>query len=210
MQTAARAEGRLYALSLIVAPLLLAISTFFWQDDRVGINGGTVQVISYVFWIPAMLGLLKLLRPTMPGFSVWAVLLVSWSCIAGNNFGMEGVYIGSFIQTGADAAQVVAVEEAMGWVVSLLVLYVPGSLYPLTLLLIGFLLWRQAAVPPLYAILLCVGAIAFPLSRIPRIELLAHTADLLLLVGAGGIGWLIWQGETKAQAVPGAVVAGDD
>jgi hypothetical protein len=37
--------------------------------------------------------------------------------------------------------------------------------------------------PPLWAgILICVAAIAFPVSRIPRIRLVAHVADVLLLV----------------------------
>jgi hypothetical protein len=31
-------------------------------------------------------------------------------------------------------------------------------------------------------LLLCIAAIAFPVSRIPRIDLLAHLADVLLLV----------------------------
>jgi hypothetical protein len=209
METVARAERKLYALALIVAPLLLALSTFFWQGDSVHYTGGIIQVYSFVFWIPAFLGLLSLLRPTMPAFSVWGILLIAYVSIAGNNFGMEGIYLAAFEWVGADAAQVAAVEGAMP-VGGLLVLFIPGSLYPLTLLLLGFLLWRNRAVPPLLALLLCLGAIAFPLSRIPRIELLAHLADVLLLIGAGGIGWLLWQGETKVQAAPRAVGAGDD
>ncbi len=31
-------------------------------------------------------------------------------------------------------------------------------------------------------LLLCLGAITFPLSRIPRIEMVAHIADILFLI----------------------------
>lgn len=209
MDAILRAERKLYALALIMAPLLLALSTFFWEGAHLTTTGGTIQVYSYVFWIPAFLGLLSLLRPTMPTFSVWAILLISWVSIAGNNFGLQGVYTDSMISTGAGEAQVAAVEEAMG-LASLWVFYVPGVLYPLTLLLLGFLLWRAKAVPAYLALMLCAGAIAFPISRIPRIEMIAHLADLLLLIAAGGIGWLIWQGESKPQAQAHALGAGDD
>jgi hypothetical protein len=38
-------------------------------------------------------------------------------------------------------------------------------------------------------VLLALGAIAFPVSRIPRIEILAHIADLLLLIPMIRIGY---------------------
>jgi hypothetical protein len=37
-------------------------------------------------------------------------------------------------------------------------------------------------VPPWTAALLCAGAVAFPISRIPRIDAVAHLADALLVV----------------------------
>ena len=209
MQPIARLENKLYVLALFIAPLLLAISTFLWQGEGIGYAGGIIQVYSYLFWIPAMLGLLSLLRAALPTFAVWGTLLVCWVCLAGNNFGMEGIYLSSFAQAGADVSQLAAVDAAMT-VAGIFVLYMPGLLFPLTLALIAFLLWRKQAVPPLYALLLVVGALAFPLSRVPRIVLIAHVADLLLLVALWGIGWLMLQGETKTQSLPSVVGVGDD
>lgn len=209
MDAVLQAERKLYGVSLILAPLLLAVATFFWQDGAIGMVGGTIQVYAYLFWLPAMLGLLSLLRPTMPNFAVWGVLLVTWVCLAGNNFGMQGIYEASFGQAGADEAQLAAANGAMG-VAGVLVLYLPGLLFPLTLVLLGILLWRKRAVSPILAVLLCVGALAFPASRIPRIDLIAHLADLLLLVAAGGIGWQLLQGDVRPVAAPRTVGVGDD
>jgi hypothetical protein len=145
----------------------------------------------------------------MPTFAVWGTLLVCLVCVAGSNFGMEGVYLASFMEAGADAAFMARLKEVMR-VAQIVVLNGPGLLFPLTLIIIGYLLWRNRLVPPLFALLLCLGAIAFPASRIPRIEVIAHLADVLLLVAAGGIGWLFLQGETKAQPASSAVGVGDD
>lgn len=40
----------------------------------------------------------------------------------------------------------------------------------------------------LQSILLCVAGVAFPVSRIPRIQPLAHAVDLLLLIAAWAVG----------------------
>lgn len=209
MEITARLERTLYGLSLILAPLLLAMSTFFWDEEGFSYTGGILQVYSFVFWIPALIGLLSLLRPTMPCFSVWGILLVCWVCIAGSNFGLQGIYMSSLVQAGVDSAQIAAFEEIMR-VAGIFVLYMPGLLFPLTVFAISFLLWRAKTISPLFALLLCLGAIAFPISRIPRIEIVAHLADLLLLIGSGGIGWLFLQHEVNTKPVPGVAGMGDD
>jgi hypothetical protein len=56
------------------------------------------------------------------------------------------------------------------------------------LLVLGITLLRTKAVAAWIAILLFIGAIAFPASRIPRIEWIAHIADILLLVPTVAMG----------------------
>jgi hypothetical protein len=48
---------------------------------------------------------------------------------------------------------------------------------------------RKNCIPLWTGILMGLGAIAFPVSRIPRIELIAHMADFLLAVPVWWIGW---------------------
>lgn len=143
----------------------------------------------------------------MPRFSVWAVLLVCWVCIGGNNYGMEGIFVSSFAPAGADAAQIAELRNVVG-VAGIFVLNLPGLAFPLTLVLLAFLLWRNRAVSPLQALLLGLGAIAFPISRITHVAMIAHIADLLLLIGAGGIGWQLLQDKDMPSLAPHAVSAG--
>ena len=209
MEIVARTERRVYGLALIIAPLLLGLSTFFWGVGTSGYVGGAIQVYALLMWIPAMLGLLTLLRVPMPRFSVWAVLLVCWVCIGGNNYGMEGIFVSRFAPAGADAVQIAELRNVVG-VAGIFVLNLPGLAFPLTLILFAFFLWHTESVSPLQALLLGLGAIAFPISRITHIAMIAHLADLLLLVGAGGIGLQLLRGDDAASIAPRTVAAGDD
>ena len=71
---------------------------------------------------------------------------------------------------------------------AILFLFIPGSIFPLSLLVHGLMLARGRVVPTWVGLMLALGAAGFPISRFPRIELLAHAADLLLLIP------LVWIG----------------
>jgi hypothetical protein len=53
----------------MIAPLLQAITTFFWEDGEYGVNGGTILFIACVFWITAFIGLFGLLKDKMPYYA---------------------------------------------------------------------------------------------------------------------------------------------
>ena len=65
----------------------------------------------------------------------------------------------------------------------------PGPLFPLSLLILGAMLIRTKSIPLWAGLLICLAAIAFPVSRIPRIPLVAHAADVLMLVPLAYTGW---------------------
>ncbi len=85
-------EKKLWGISLIIAPLLLAIAQLFWENGQIKLAGGTIQVISFVFWIFAFQGLFNLLRDEMPIYAVIGFAVAVYACIGGNNFGMDGIY----------------------------------------------------------------------------------------------------------------------
>ena len=66
-----------------------------------------------------------------------------------------------------------------------ILLFWSGPLAPLSLVLIGILLLLTKKVKTWVAIMILLGGIAFPVSRISRNEWLAHTADMLLLIPLG-------------------------
>lgn len=182
MDNATLLHQKVSGFSLIMGAVLLVISTFLWKGPEVGIAGGLLQVFSCVFWILGLLGLLALLRPTMPGMAAWMSIVATFACIGGNNWGMDGIYFETYAQLGASVTHK-GLYEVMG-PAALLTLQLPGLLFPITLIVIGIALYRSGKAPAWCGIMLALGGLGFPISRIPRIEMIAHLADLLILIPA--------------------------
>jgi len=171
--------------ALILAPLLLGISTFFWTHGEYGVAGGTILAFSTVFWIGCFAVLFGLVRRDSPRYASFGFILAVYGCIGGANFGMVGVFSEAFgisHRAYLDGAAAHAV-----WFN--LLLFWPGPLFPLSLFVLGIQLARKRVIPGWAAAMICLGALAFPVSRIPRIEWIAHTADLLLAIPLYYLGW---------------------
>lgn len=172
----------MWGISLILAPALFAASTFLWirSNGRVeyGAIGGTIVTLATVFWIPGFIGLFDLLKEKMPRYATWGLLVAIYGCIGGAAFGLEGLF--------AEALNIPHEARKEAWTryptAFNLTFFWPGPLFPLSLLVLGAALIRTKSVPGWSGILICVAAIAFPISRIPRIDLVAHAADILMLV----------------------------
>ncbi|QHT66086.1 hypothetical protein GXP67_05090 [Rhodocytophaga rosea] len=172
-------------ISLIIAPLLFGASTFFWESGEYGITGGTLLALSLVFWIMAFIVLFDLLKEKMPVYATIGLLVAIYGCVSGINFGFVGVFSEVF-NIDHDTYLKAAAEHPLSFN---LLLFWSGPLFPLSLLVLGIMLIRKAAVPMWAGILICLGAIAFPVSRILRIELIAHISDALLAIPFIFIGW---------------------
>src|SRR6266446_1131795 len=85
-------EQKIQGISLIIAPLLFALSTFFWKNGEYGVTGGTIFILSFVFWVPAFTRLFGMLRKKMPRYASWGLLVGIFWCIIGVNFGFVGIY----------------------------------------------------------------------------------------------------------------------
>ena len=158
--------------------MLFGASTFFWTDGEYGVTGGTVLALATVFWIMAFITLFDKLKSEMPLYTSIGLVVAIYGCIAGNNFGMVGVFSEAF-DISHDTYLNAASEYPLGFN---LLLFWSGPLFPLSLLVLGVNLMRKKVVPPWVGIMICLGAIAFPASRIPRIEMMAHAADLLIAI----------------------------
>jgi hypothetical protein len=179
--------ARLTGTCLIIAPLLFASSTFLWSDGEYGVYGGALLAVAMVFWIPAFIALFALLRRQMPRYATWALLPAWYGCISGSLFGFQGIYSAAFAITN-EMERAAYAQYPLSFN---LTLFWPGPLFPLSLLLLGLcLLWKRAA--PLWAAaLLSLSGITFPVSRILRIEWVAHLSDALLLLPALYLGWQV-------------------
>lgn len=106
-------------------------------------------------------------------------LIAVYASIGGAGFGFDGIYTEAMgIATMEDAR---AFHAGVGFPL-IVSMFLPGALFPLTLVLAGILLIRSKEVKIWVGVLLIVAAIGFPLSRMPRIELLSHIDNVLLLL----------------------------
>jgi hypothetical protein len=165
-------------VSMLLGPLLFSASTFYWNDGEYGVQGGLLLSLSLVFWIMVFVGLFERLKNTMPAYAGWGLLVAIYGSVSGVCFAFMGVISEAFIiphETFLSTAN--KYSNAFN-----LLLFWPGPLFPLSILVLGVVLWRKKIIPPWTGFLMIMGGIAFPLSRIPRIEWLAHLADVLLVV----------------------------
>jgi hypothetical protein len=170
---------RMLGLSAIIAPLLFGISTFFWKNGEYGVTAATLLCLSMVFWIPALTAVFGLLKNEMPYYYLIGLLIAIYGCCMGGiGFGLLGYF--STVFSISHQAYLKTLEQYP--VSSGLLLFWAGPLFPLSLLVLGINLILKRVTERWLGLVLCLAAIVFPLSRISRIEIVAHMADLLLAI----------------------------
>jgi len=178
-------EKKVEGFCLLVAPALFAASTFFWQNGEYGVEAAILIIFSMFFWIPALTGLFSLIKNEMPRFAVWGLWIAVFGCISGVCFAFLG-YLATILN--------ISHEQYLNSlshypVTSQILLFGSGPLFPLSIFVLGVNLMLKRSVPVLTGLLFCVAAMGFPLSRISRIEWMAHIADLAMLIPSAAIAW---------------------
>jgi len=170
-------EKNFQGFSLIVAPVLLGISTFFWNNGEYNVTSATLLIVSLFFWIPALTGLFAMLKEKMPQYAVYGLWVAVFGCISGVCFGFLG-----YLTTIFNISHETYLKTLSDYpVTSQLLLFATGPLFPLSLVLLGINLIRTTS-GIWIGLLIFLGGIAFPAGRILREPMLAHVADLLLLI----------------------------
>ena len=182
-------EKRVEGFCLIVAPVLFAASTFFWQNGEYGVEAAILIIFSMFFWIPALTGLFSLVKNEMPRYAVLGLWIAVFGCISGVCFAFLG-YMATIFNISHEQYLYSLSHYP---VTSQILLFGSGPLFPLSILILGINLILKRSVPAWTGILFCLAAIAFPLSRIPRIEWMAHIADLAMLIPSVAIAGQIFR-----------------
>jgi hypothetical protein len=169
----------MYAVSLITGQLLSLISVFFWNDSgRHSAGGAVLTILAMVFWSYGFVGLFNLFKNRNPWYARIGLLYAFYGCLGGIAFGFEGLYSVIF-----EASDKMGVEAHSRYPLHMnLVLFWSGPAFPLTLLVFGIMYIVRKMGPWWIGLLFCIGAIAFPISRISRLDYIAHVADSLLLI----------------------------
>ena len=168
----------LWGASLVAAPALSAASTFFWDDGDYGLDGGLLGILSSVFWGLGFVGLFGLLRERSPVYAAVGLLVAMYGVIAGALFAFEDLHAAALGISHERSTEALAQHP----IHAALALWLPGPVYYLNLIVLAVALVRAGQIPRWTGGLVGLAGAVYPVSRIPRIQLLAHTADLLLLV----------------------------
>jgi hypothetical protein len=179
-------QTRLYGAAAIAAPVLLLASTAAYAaggglgEDQLG---GTIQVYAMAAFGLALFGLSRLVEPAMPRGAAVLAVLAALGAAGGVGYGIDSLHGGVHAGAALD-------ETALGP----LALQLPGLLFPVSLIVAGVALARSGAAPLWTGIVLALGGVLFPASRIPSVETLALVSDLLILVALVPVGWRILGG----------------
>jgi len=180
-------QEKIAGVCLIVGPVLLMPNTFFEYQEDMLFWAGLTGLIAYICLVPALLWIARLLRERSPRFSVISGLLATVGTVGGVNFSTALLFEWAEREAGTPEATMVAITEVVeGRLFPVLVLF--SIFFPISLLLLSVGLFRTRVVPVWVAVLLGIGAIAFPAGHIGESQLTAHIAELLLLIP------LVWIG----------------
>lgn len=178
------------AIAMFVAPLILAASSIVSLSGN-GNNsdalGGSLVVYAFFAFIFVIVGLTHLLIPHAPRFALIMRLVGIFGCIGGVNWGMDSAIRGVLL-TKIDAATAQLSEEVVVGSLPQL-LEIPGLILPVSLLIVGIVLFRYRLVPPPAALLLALAGLTFPIGRIPDSTPVYIVTDTAFVIALFWIGW---------------------
>lgn len=181
-------DDRFESTCLVVGQVMATVSSFFWlETGRHDAVGSVIIILSMVFWSAGMMGLF---RGFSGAYAKIGLLYGLYGCLGGIGFGFEGLYsvvLGISDKIGVEA-------HAKAPMAMNLVLFWAGPAFPLTLMIWGVTASLKKVVPVWIGILFFLGGVLFPVSRILRIEWVAHVADVTLLVGVVGFSMRSFRG----------------
>ena len=200
--TADRLQEKVSGVFLIAGSLLMVASTFLEFSAGMLFGAGFIGMLAYLCFVPATLGLARLLRQRAPRLSVFVGLLATVGCVGAVNFQTALLHAWAARTAGTPEATMVAIAEVVeGRLFPVFVIF--GIQFPLALLILSVGLSWAGVVPKWAAVLLGSGAIIYPVGHIGSIQLLMHLADLLLVVPMIWLGLRFLRGATpRGVAVP--------
>jgi len=183
-------RNNLYAASLILAPLCYAVSSFFWQSDgqytAYSVTAGTLLIVGSVFWVLAFTALFDLLKDRHPRYAAWGLMVAIYGCLCGG----VGFALRDIITLLLHIPHKQILEAFAQYpIFENIVFSVGGPAFPMSLLVVGIVLTATKKVPLWIGVLMGLSGVLFPVSRIMRIEMIAHATDVCMLVPMVYLGW---------------------
>ena len=197
MKTSTAADERRRKIGgacLVAAPLILLAGDTVRAGAGLSYESLVLMKLSFVVFVGAFLALVHLLRDGADRTGLAGGALAIIGCLSGSGI-VTARMIEMSLETAALGEAVSrAIENAMqeGGVPTFLFLFpLPGLAFPAGLLVLSAGLLRAKAAPAPAALLLALGALLFPVGRIPGIEPAVLASSVALSASMGWIGWRI-------------------
>jgi hypothetical protein len=184
---------RTTTVALVLAPMVMLASTIAYvvggQGLSEGAAAGAIQIWAFIAYAVALVGLVRTVEAAAPRAAAAGLVLALIGCVGGAAYGMDSIQaavLGGTIESSAATP---------------FALRLPGLAFPLALVLLGTLLARLRVAAAPSAVLVILGGLLFPISRIADLPAVAVTSDLALLVGFGWIAAQLTRGAISPASV---------
>jgi hypothetical protein len=154
--------------------------------------------LSMVPWVYGLLGEYEQLRAHIPRTAgIWLLLLLA-GMFGSISFGLQG-----FFEEALGVVDRIALDSFSEYPPqSLLVLWLPGPAFPLSILLFGMMIGWTGVAPRWAAVFICIAAVAFPVGRVLRLEWVAYVVDFLVVLPFSYLAWRAWHRAENASREP--------
>lgn len=171
----------------IAGPLLLLASSVAWLAEADAANA------ILLMWAFIGLGI------TIVGFSQRLRATLPWAAAVVLGIGIIGAAGGAGYAVEAAMVDHFGVERLndQSTLATVLVLQLPGILYPLSFVVAAAAAWRARLLAPQHAAVLGIGALLFPASRIPDIAGLGVAADAVMCLALVPVGLALLTGRGR-------------
>ena len=163
-------------LAFYLAPVVLLAATVAKSLEggfnfKAGVAGGILTCFAFMLFVFVVLQLSAFVYRPLPRFaSVMRVLMV-YTCFVGFTFGLDGVLVAASNET-----------YTFWQMAGAMIFPMTGILWPISLIIMGSVLYVKKVLPLLPAGLLVLSGILFPMGRIPGNELLYYLSDLTFII----------------------------
>lgn len=188
----ARNRRRLIASScLIAAPALLLAADVMQVIGGFDFERTAVMWTSFVLFVPAVLGVVHLLRNRTD----YLGLLGGAFCVVGAmaGAGMMTIFrLNAVLKAGGDGDLALAIESAFKARPALpMSIFMPGLLFPLGFIVLAIGLYRARVSSVWLALLLALGGVLFPVRHAAGVTPALLGGDIVLLIALGWLGWQV-------------------
>jgi hypothetical protein len=189
-------ERLVFGASMLIAPFLFALSSFFWVGEgQYDVTGGTLLIFGSLAWILAFTAMFRSLRDVAPWYAAAGFLVAVYGAVCGVAFALQDLFLTLFGIEHQASLQALSrhpfVSNAIFWI--------GGPAFPLSLLVLGIVLARARATALWAGIALSLAGVLFPLSRVFRLEGVTHMVDVLMLVPMWYMGVAVIRGKFGVQ-----------